>query len=88
MTLLKLINAVSLFVFKNKMKYQQTSPPTSISSIANAVLVGKPVCYGLACGGAEGVAKVLTILKTEFDMAMALTGRASISEIDPSVIWR
>ncbi len=55
---------------------------------ANAVLVGKPVCYGLACGGAEGVAKVLNILKTEFDMAMALTGRATIAEIDPSVIWR
>src|SRR4030095_11760487 len=25
---------------------------------ANAVLVGRPICYGLACGGAEGVAKV------------------------------
>jgi 4-hydroxymandelate oxidase len=55
---------------------------------ANAVLVGKPICFGLGCGGAEGVTKVLEILKTEFEMAMALTGRATIAEIDPSVIWR
>ena len=30
---------------------------------ANAVLVGRPICYGLACAGAEGVAKVLDILQ-------------------------
>ena len=55
---------------------------------ADAVLVGKPVCYGLGCGGAEGVTKVLKILQTEFEQAMALTGCARIGEIDPSVIWR
>ena len=55
---------------------------------ATAVLVGKPICFGLGCGGAEGVTKVLEILKTEFEMAMALTGRATIDSIDPSVIWR
>ncbi|WP_435353563.1 alpha-hydroxy acid oxidase [Emticicia sp. SJ17W-69] len=55
---------------------------------ANAVLVGKPICFGLACGGAEGVAKVLSILKYEFELAMALTGKASIASIDSSVIWK
>jgi len=55
---------------------------------ANAVLVGKPICFGLACGGAEGVAKVLEILKTELELAMALTGKATIAEIDSSVIWK
>lgn len=55
---------------------------------ANAVLVGKPVCYGLGCGGAAGVAKVLTILQTEFEQAMALVGKARVGDIDPSVIWR
>lgn len=55
---------------------------------ANAVLVGKPVCFGLACGGAEGVAKVLEILRKELELAMMLTGKATIAEIDASVIWK
>ncbi|ADB37862.1 alpha-hydroxy acid oxidase [Spirosoma linguale] len=55
---------------------------------ANAVLVGKPICFGLACGGADGVAKVLTILRTELELAMALTGKATLTDIDQSVIWR
>ena len=54
---------------------------------ANAVLVGKPVCYGLGCGGAEGVTQVLKILQTEFEQAMALVGKAEVGDIDPSVIW-
>lgn len=55
---------------------------------ANAVLVGKPICFGLACGGAEGVAKVLEILRNEFELAMMLTGKATIAEIDTSVLWK
>lgn len=55
---------------------------------ANAVLVGKPVCFGLACGGADGVAKVMTILRTELELAMTLTGRTTIASIDRSVIWK
>jgi 4-hydroxymandelate oxidase len=55
---------------------------------ASAVLVGRPICYGLASGGAEGVAKALDILKTEFEMAMALTGRSNIAGIDRSLIWK
>lgn len=55
---------------------------------ANAVLVGKPVCYGLACGGADGVTKVLEILRNELELTMALTGRATIAEIDESVLWK
>ena len=55
---------------------------------ANAVLVGKPICFGLACGGSEGVTKVLTILRKEFEFAMALSGRPSIASIDSSLIWK
>jgi len=55
---------------------------------ADAVLVGKPICFGLACGGAEGVTKVLEILRYEFELAMMLTGKATIGEIDSSVIWK
>ncbi len=55
---------------------------------AHAVLLGKPVCYALAAGGAEGVAKVLGILKTEFEMAMKLSGRTTVASIDASLIWK
>jgi 4-hydroxymandelate oxidase len=54
---------------------------------ASAVLIGRPYLYGLAVGGADGVARVVNILRREFEMAMALTGRTSIKEIDRSVIW-
>lgn len=54
---------------------------------ARAVMLGKPICYGLACGGADGVAKVLQILKDELALAMMLTGRPSLAAIDRSVIW-
>jgi 4-hydroxymandelate oxidase len=54
---------------------------------ANAVLIGRPIFHGLSNGGADGVAAVLAILRREFEMAMALSGRARISEIDRSVLW-
>lgn len=54
---------------------------------AKAVLIGRPYLYGLAAHGAEGVARVVTILREEFQMAMALTGRPSLKSIDPSVLW-
>ncbi len=55
---------------------------------ASAVLIGRPYLYGLAVGGADGVARVVGILRREFEMAMALTGRRTCAEIDSSVIWR
>jgi 4-hydroxymandelate oxidase len=54
---------------------------------ANAVLVGRPYLYGLAVAGADGVARVLSILRAEFEMAMALTGKTSVESIDSSVLW-
>ncbi len=54
---------------------------------ANAVLIGRPYCYGLAVAGAEGVSRVVQILRGEFELAMALTGRPSIKSIDRSVLW-
>ncbi|MEE2822536.1 MAG: alpha-hydroxy acid oxidase [Acidobacteriota bacterium] len=54
---------------------------------ARAVLIGRPYRYGLAAGGAIGVARTIDILKREFEMAMANTGRMSIKEIDRSVLW-
>jgi 4-hydroxymandelate oxidase len=54
---------------------------------AKAVLIGRPYAYGLAVGGADGVARVIAILREELEMAMALLGRASIAAIDRSVLW-
>jgi 4-hydroxymandelate oxidase len=54
---------------------------------ASAVLVGRPYLYGLAAQGAEGVATVMTMLRTELEMAMALAGRRTLKEIDRSVLW-
>ncbi|WP_255542710.1 alpha-hydroxy-acid oxidizing protein [Azospirillum sp. INR13] len=54
---------------------------------ADAVLVGQPVLHALAIGGLAGVAHMLTLLQTELEVAMALTGRATLVEIDRSVIY-
>lgn len=53
---------------------------------ANAVMVGRPYLYGLAAAGAVGVAHVINLLRIELEFAMALTGRATIAEVDASVI--
>jgi 4-hydroxymandelate oxidase len=54
---------------------------------ANAVLIGRPYLYGLAVGGAAGVARVVEILRTELEMAMGLTGKTTIAAIDGSLLW-
>jgi len=54
---------------------------------ATAVLIGRPYCYGLSVGGAEGVARVIEILRTELELAMKLCGRPSLASIDRSVLW-
>jgi 4-hydroxymandelate oxidase len=53
---------------------------------ARAVLIGRPYLYGLSVGGAAGVAQVLGILRGEFEMAMKLSGRRTLAEIDRAVI--
>ena len=51
------------------------------------VLIGLAPLGGWAAAGADGVNRVVSILRREFEMAMALTGRTSIAEIDGSVLW-
>ena len=48
---------------------------------AHAVLLGRPVLWGLSYDGENGVTRVLQLLRDEFDLAMALTGCRAISEI-------
>jgi 4-hydroxymandelate oxidase len=48
---------------------------------AHAVLMGRPILWGLASDGEQGVGMVLNIIREEFDEAMALCGCASIRDI-------
>ncbi len=47
---------------------------------ARAVLVGRPVLWALALGGADGVSHALNLLRDEVDNALALAGLASPRE--------
>ncbi|HLY08807.1 MAG TPA: alpha-hydroxy acid oxidase [Planctomycetota bacterium] len=54
---------------------------------ARAVSLGRPSLYGLALGGARGVAGVVHVMRNELEMAMALVGRPTIASLDPSVVY-
>lgn len=49
---------------------------------ASAVLLGRPYIWGLASGGAMGVAHIIRLMRDELEMTMALTGCASLSDIN------
>lgn len=53
---------------------------------ARAVLVGRPVLWGLAANGSEGAYHVLEILRKELELAMALSGRPTLSSIDQTLV--
>jgi 4-hydroxymandelate oxidase len=53
---------------------------------ACAVQVGRPVLWGLAVDGEAGVRHVLELLRTEFDLAIALCGCRNVAEITRDVI--
>ena len=53
---------------------------------ARAVLLGRPAVYGLAHAGAAGVAHVLRLLRDELEIAMALTGCATLADATPALL--
>jgi isopentenyl diphosphate isomerase/L-lactate dehydrogenase-like FMN-dependent dehydrogenase len=53
---------------------------------ARAVLVGRPVIWGLAVGGADGVISVLELLRAELEHAMALAGSSTLASINSSLV--
>lgn len=53
---------------------------------ADLVAVGRPVLWGLAVDGADGVQRVLTLLRDELSLAMALAGSRSLADIGPDLI--
>ena len=55
---------------------------------ATAVMVGRPYVYGLANAGAVGVAHVLRLLRDELEVAMALCGCSTLSQVTTKVIYQ
>lgn len=53
---------------------------------ARAVMVGRPVLWGLAVDGAEGARTVLDLLVAEFDVALALAGVPRASALGPTCV--
>ncbi|XP_050285208.1 peroxisomal (S)-2-hydroxyacid oxidase GLO4-like isoform X7 [Quercus robur] len=51
---------------------------------AQAILIGRPVVYGLAAKGEYGVRKVIHMLKDELELTMALSGCPSVKDITRS----
>ena len=58
----------------------------SIALGARAVMIGRPVLWGLAVDGESGVAAVLELLRQEIDVAMALTGARNVSELTRDLV--
>lgn len=53
---------------------------------ADAVAIGRPQLWGLAAGGADGVSRVVSMLREELSLAMALAGCRTLGEITPDLI--
>ncbi len=53
---------------------------------ARAVLVGRPILWGLAARGPEGVYEVLELLREELDLAMRLAGCPRLQDIGRALV--
>ncbi|MBI2986482.1 MAG: alpha-hydroxy-acid oxidizing protein [Deltaproteobacteria bacterium] len=53
---------------------------------AKAVLVGRPIGWGVGAAGAEGVERVIAMLTEEMKRVLILTGVRAISEVTDSVL--
>jgi 4-hydroxymandelate oxidase len=53
---------------------------------ATAVLIGRPVLWGLAVAGPAGANHILSLLQNELTVAMALSGCTCIADIDSSLV--
>ena len=59
---------------------------TALALGAKAVLVGRPMAWGLAVGGEQGVVDVLELLRAELRNAMILSGCRSVGEVSPDLV--
>jgi 4-hydroxymandelate oxidase len=53
---------------------------------ARACMVARPVAWGLAVGGADGVTSVLSSLRADLVLAMRLAGAANLAECSPDLL--
>jgi 4-hydroxymandelate oxidase len=53
---------------------------------SRAVMIGRPILWGLTLAGAAGVERVLRMLRHELEEAMLLAGKPTIASIDRSLI--
>jgi 4-hydroxymandelate oxidase len=53
---------------------------------ADLVAIGRPVLWGLAVGGADGVRRVMTMVRDELALAMALSGSRTIDEVTADLV--
>ena len=53
---------------------------------ATAVAVGRPLFWGLAVNGAQGVHHMLELLREEFDRAMAYCGQHSVDQLEDRLL--
>ncbi len=60
----------------------------SIALGAKGVLIGRPIIWGLAALGKEGVYKVLHSINQELKLAMTLSGCSTISDITEDLIFK
>ncbi|MGQ0704109.1 MAG: alpha-hydroxy acid oxidase [Gemmatimonadales bacterium] len=58
----------------------------ALAAGARAVMVGRPVIWGLALDGEAGVRRVLGLLRDELDLAMALCGTPTLAAIGRDLI--
>jgi isopentenyl diphosphate isomerase/L-lactate dehydrogenase-like FMN-dependent dehydrogenase len=58
----------------------------ALAAGAKACSIGRPYLYGLGAGGERGVAKALSILRMELELAMRLAGCPNLASIDASLI--
>jgi L-lactate dehydrogenase (cytochrome)/(S)-mandelate dehydrogenase len=55
---------------------------------AKAALFGRPTLFGAAAAGAEGIERVIRIVRNEIDMVMAQTGCASFDGLHQGFLWQ
>lgn len=55
---------------------------------ASAVVIGRPVLYGVAAGGEAGALHALTLLKTQIDRSLGQLGVCSLAEVTPDLLQR
>jgi 4-hydroxymandelate oxidase len=55
---------------------------------ARAVLIGRPVLWGLGAGGTDGLLRMVELMRGELVSAMGHTGQTAASRIDRGILVR